>query len=142
MTTVATDGKTIAADTQSLNGSGTANKVTKLWRFKDGSIFGVAGDLQDGILAKEWFENGGEKPKLSENFSGLLIRKGKIFKVENQLAPWEIQPPASIGTGRDFSLMAMVMGISPADSIHLIIQKRLDVGTGGEVHEFIIGEQL
>jgi hypothetical protein len=135
VTTIATDGKTIAADTQSLNGSGTAYPIKKLWRLPDGSILGVCGTAQDGMLAVEWYMQGEpkEKPKLEDTFGGILIRKGKIWKLESGLAPWEGIAPYTVGSGRDFALMAIHLGLTPAEAIQKVIDLKLDVGTGGKI---------
>lgn len=140
MTTICTDGKSIAADSQSLNSSSTAFRVQKMWKLKDGSILACAGAYQDALLALEWFTNAGEKPKLDESFNGILVRGVRIFKIENALVPWEVHPPFAIGSGRDFALMALHLGLSPYKAIQEIIERRLDVGTGGIVQTLPIGD--
>ena len=144
MTTIAWDGNMLAADSQSTN-SGLPRQATKIWKIKNDLLFGCAGDIQDGIAVKDWLEvQRGDRPKVDDNFSGLLIRqineivpnyKGpkisyEVYKLENKLIQIPVkEKQVSIGSGRDFAIAAMRLNCDAAVAVSIAIE--FDVYSGG-----------
>lgn len=133
MTTIAWDGRSLAGDTQS-SVCGNRVKAQKIWRLNDDLLFGGSGEFQIVLAVKDWLNGGAEKPKLPSDaeFSGLLIRRGRAFRLWSYLVEVEIlEPYAACGTGQDFALAAMFLGKSAEEAVWVACQ--FDVNTGGDV---------
>lgn len=138
MSTVAYDGKVVAADKLASCHGGSFHVVTKIhtirYRGIDLAVFAFSGDLQDGILAIEWLENQTRpKPTLNaESFVGLLVFPGgKAYRMEEALAMWEIQAPHAIGSGSKFALTCMHLGMDAQEAVR--IASELDTYSGGGI---------
>lgn len=139
MTTVAWDGKTIAADRQATGGGGLRRELAKLYRSRL-YIFGGVGQLDDVMSIAEWFRlhdaNSEKAPTLSEGgTNGIAVdtRSGKAFIVEGakpRLSPILESFHAS-GSGRDFAISAMAFGKNAREAV--LFASRFDVFTGGKV---------
>lgn len=137
MTTIAWDGRYLAADKMTVN-NGLARTTTKIWRVGD-LLVGVSGSLDAGVAMKHWIEDG-EKPeefpesqKKVDTYSPVCVIRNKEYWVyETTPYPFRIEDAfAAMGSGRDFALMAMYYG-EPAKNAVLMTSK-FDVGTGGGV---------
>ena len=137
MTTIAWDGRYLAADKMTVN-NGLARTTTKIWRVGD-LLVGVSGNLDAGMAMKRWIENG-EKPedfpesqKKSDTYTPTCVIRNKEYWVyESTPYPFRIEDDfAAMGSGRDFALMAMHYG-EPAKNAVLMASK-FDVGTGSVV---------
>lgn len=132
MTTVAYDGRTLAGDTQA-NSAGMRRTVKKLFRLNDGRLFGGSGDYENCLLARDWLNDGGPKPTLTDDFTGLVIETdGRCMRYEHKLCPSPIAEKfTALGSGRDFAIAAMHMGQSAREAVKLA--SIYDIGTGPEV---------
>ena len=86
MTTIAWDGKTLAADTRSTGVF--IMKTVKIAKINN-DLFAYAGAIQDGALVMKWYADGcppPEKPTIESNFSAIVIRGKRCFWMENNLA--------------------------------------------------------
>lgn len=128
MTTIAWDGKTLAADTQGLF----KRNVKKLFAIHGKGRFAGAGEYQDVLLAREWLINSGEKPKL-DTFEGIFIDdyESKVYRFETKLVFTKVEGCHALGTGRDFAMAAMMCGKTAKESVQ--IASSLDPDTGGNV---------
>lgn len=134
MTTIAWDGKTLAADTQATS-SGMPYKVLKLFRLDDGSIFAGSGDYGQVCAVKAWLENAdmkADKPT-TDDFAGLIVTPTcEAFRLEEALIRIPVgEPFHAIGSGRDFAMAAMHCGRTAREAVE--IAALYDVFTGGEV---------
>lgn len=137
MTTIAWDGQMLAADRQCSLFRGSHLKIHRL---KDGNLFGGSGDLRDSVAVREWLENGGDKPKVSDKFHAIFIRSDQLYVLEENLAPIKYERKCfAVGSGRDFAMAAMLLGKSAAEAVHVAHQ--LDVDTGPEVDELTAEKQ-
>lgn len=137
MTTIAWDGKTLAADTLA-HGSAIL-KVHKLHRLSDGSMFGAAGSCQEVMAVRDWL-NGGEKPSDLENFEALIIRRGVVEILGMRLMREPVLEPFwVIGSGSHLAIAAMALGKSAIDAVRLAA--RFDLYTGGPVEFMRLGKQ-
>ncbi len=140
MTTIATDGKTIASDSLMVGGYIDQVQAKKLWRIGD-KIVGGAGAYTSVLEFVEWAKDGfnpDKKPSLPEDsFEALMVTKSKILYFDNRLIAMVPGRPASIGSGTRFAMGAMLAGADPRQAVN--IAKRLDTNTGGKTVVMEIG---
>lgn len=135
MTTIATDGRRIAADGMTQHhGTIIRNDAYKLRRLPDGSYIGGAGQVDLIEQAIDLLRSKAPAPADVEgeysllrlhNYGGVAVYGGSI------LHPVYVTGPAAIGSGMDFALAAMMAGASPQKAIRIASQ--LDPNTGGRV---------
>ena len=133
MTTIATNGKTLAADRlMSANGD-RVGYITKAHRAPDGSVFGVSGPTADCQRFVRWLtEEPNDKPDLSEDFSALVLSpEGVVTYYCSKLEPVEFGEVSAIGSGADFAIGAMFAGASPQEAVKIACIR--DVYSGGDV---------
>lgn len=141
MTTIATDGCTIAADGMSQH-HGTIVRTTaqKLHRLPDGSVIGGAGEvtlLNRAIRAIRDGEKGGEH--LVGEYSLLRLHpSGRVdlYDGTGTLDPLIMDGPSAVGSGMDFALAAMKAGASAQRALR--IASELDPHTGGRVRSITL----
>lgn len=129
MTTIAFDGKTMAADRQVSTFRGS---VAKIHRLADGSLYGASGKFDETVAVLAWLA-GGEKPKIEEHIHAIVVApSGKFHTYEKLLVAL---PAASsfmaVGSGRDFAMAAMHLGKSAAEAVK--IAHLFDTDTGPDV---------
>jgi len=140
MSTVATDGLTMASDSRITDDGGAMDQLNypKIKKFKD-SIGGFAGDLESGVLFFSWMERGepddpAQKPTLEDDdFIALVLRKSGVYWYGSKLIPGGIPSgtPAAIGSGGDVAMGAMLAGKDPANAVRLAC--RVDSNSGGKI---------
>lgn len=131
MTTIAWDGKTLAADTLAVSGGGLKRTAEKIFRLTDGRLYGGSGEYQEVLLVRDWL-NGGTKPDKLDDFSGLLIDGTRSYRIESKCVLMPIAESFhAVGSGRDFALSAMYIGRSAREAVELAM--RFDAWTGGEI---------
>lgn len=134
MTTIATDGKTMAAD-----GRGecydlvVASALTKLVRLKDGSVLGLSGRVSVRPRLAAWIEGSGEFPKDSGDWTALHLTAGELrhYASRSGEAFDPIDVPAATGSGGELALGAMLHGASPLEAV--AVAARRDPFTGGTI---------
>lgn len=130
MSTVAYDGKFLAADRQCC-GQYKA-RTTKVWRLRNGSLFGGAGMMEQILAARVWLEEGGDKPGGLDEFNGILIESGRAYHLEGKLIRERIVERChAVGSGSPFAITAMALGKSAREAV--LIAARFDPRTGGGV---------
>lgn len=137
MTTIATNGKSMAAD--SLIESGYICQVShpKLFTFADG-IFGCAGDMAKAVYFKDWVRDGMDANKYPEEIKKdahflQLVPGGEVFSWGADPYRILMGPPAAIGSGSEYAMGAMLAGATPYEAVKIAAQ--LDPYTGGEIVE-------
>lgn len=138
MTTVAFDGKTLAADKRATSGNNIST-VTKIRRIGD-LLVGGSGDLDFVLSMMEWIEKGRDIAAFPTHQRDkddwqtvLVIEKDGTPSVYNR-TPHPIryeQPNVAIGSGRDFALAAMHLGCDAITAVK--VASALDCGTGNGV---------
>jgi ATP-dependent protease HslVU (ClpYQ) peptidase subunit len=135
VTTIATDGRSMAADGQSSLDGGQIICTTKkkIYRLSDGSLLGGAGTTWELDKAVEWL-NGDQQapaPKLKD-FAGLkLTPDGRAFYCTEPLQFSQIDVPAAVGSGQELAVGAMLAGASPKQAIEVAIKR--DPHSGGRI---------
>lgn len=133
MTTIAYRGRVLAGDTLEIQGDtklpGVSRKVFKL---RDGSLFGAAGTSQDIALVLQSLKTGKFPDKEDLDVLALHIRSdGSVWRTEGKT--WEkiSVPYAAIGSGQDFALCAMKLGHDAKTAVRMGIE--FDRNSGGRV---------
>src|ERR1043165_7097844 len=112
MTTIAWDGKTLAADSRCTAG-GFHYEVSKICRLSDGRIYAGSGEITDYEQVKSWLDGKTSKPDTKEFQAVIVDLTGQLWRIEDKIAPFKVfsRFPA-IGSGRDYAMAAMHYGRS------------------------------
>lgn len=138
MTTIAWDGKTLAADKMGTN-SGYGFTVTKIFRHK-GELLFFSGDMDAGLVMMEWYKagaNASEWPALQSDkdaWSGFHVIRhdGGLWKYERGHVPFWIEDKMyACGSGRDYALGAMACGKTAEQAVEIAC--RFDVCSGNGI---------
>lgn len=148
MTTIATDGKTVAADGQRTLGSERISMVEKKLRMKAGRIYAITGTFAffDDLIM--WHIMGARvedvpKGDGDNGWSLLVIEPGAtgVHRYTSECPRLEIFPyPATFGSGADYAMGAMCAGADPREAV--TIASRLDINTGGEIQVIDIAAEF
>jgi ATP-dependent protease HslVU (ClpYQ) peptidase subunit len=139
MTTVAYDGKYIAADKMG-NDNGLAVVTKKLHQLEDGRILAFAGSFNAALMVIDYLNGYGAEPGPEdlEEFSAIIIDyDGTAKLMQCSLQTIEIYNPHAIGSGRDFALAGMALGLSPVDAVKLAMDFDINTGIGVEAYEIM-----
>jgi ATP-dependent protease HslVU (ClpYQ) peptidase subunit len=148
MTTIATDGETMAADGLStVVGTIVRTKCRKILRLPDGSLFGGAGDSGQIATLYEWLckpvDERGDYPQIKEVAALVLRRDGTALVFDNLSNGHgdDVEFPMAIGSGEQYALTAMDAGATPEEAIR--IASKRDPHTGGEIQvEYFIENEV
>lgn len=132
MTCVATDGRTMAADSRVTNDANTilSDEELKLARTKAGWIVGIAGTPDLLHAAVQALETG-KQPMLDSDTTLLVLLPGGELRRYSEDGWARSQVPDAIGTGHKHALTAMDCGKSPAEAVAMAIRR--DPFCGGKV---------
>lgn len=147
MTTIATDGKTIAADGLAVSNSTVmARSVNKVVQ-RDGKLYAMTGTsaLFEALIA--WHIAGSrpsEVPTAHADCSWELLvidGEGRGYSF-HKMAPYanEVEFPTAFGSGRVEAMAAMMAGATPKRAVE--IAAVLDIHTGGAITETVIADAL
>lgn len=148
MTTIATDGVTIAADGRQCMASEVINDNARKIIVRSGHIFACAGSVPMTRAAIDWFLGGAvpsEVPKAEGQDWALVVigQDRRMIRFTDKCAyPDEFPYPQGFGSGSEYAQAAVLCGKTPKEAIQLIIDHKLDTGTGGTVMEVNIDEAL
>jgi len=136
MTTIAWDGKTLAADRRVSYDSVSDANTTKIVK-TDNGLCGAAGNTSIGAAFKRWFVHGeeGDPPPLEKNgqeASAFIIREAGVRLHYDQFGWFQADPgPFAIGSGWEIAIGAMKSGKSAAEAVQ--IAAKLDGYTGSDI---------
>lgn len=118
MTTIAWDGQVLAADTQ-IRGGSFVRRAEKLFTIKSGVYFGSCGSREDSLVVANWLQNPQEeKPRIDEDFAGILIEHGRCYRLEQKLQKDLIKEKHhSVGSGAAHAIVAMYLGQGAVEAI-------------------------
>ena len=145
MTTLAFDGKTLAADTAMTYGGLKVRFTGKIRRFPSGCLAGFAGDVNSGLLLLDWLESDDPNALLdlpdSEEDSDacadaiLITPDGAISVCGNRgiLIPVE-GPCLAVGSGMNLAMGLMLAGKSAREAVQTCIER--DPYSGFDVISF------
>lgn len=136
MTVIAWDGRTLAADKQATC-SGLIRTVTKIHRFGDLLVAG-SGDLDRAEASFLWVKNGRDpdafpRPASDTDYVDLLvIEGGRTLKYERTPQPLVFEDAHfAMGSGRDYAIAAMHLGLSARDAV--LLASKFDSGCGNGI---------
>lgn len=136
MTTIATDGRTMAAD-RACNGNGYLHgEVCKLRRAKDGSIIGLTGTPYAFDAFAEWFDSDRSEPfdgKDDELDILVLCPDGRVLAFNHTGRCYEAGTPACAGSGSQFAYGAMDAGADPRRAVEIATIRDHGSGCGVDV---------
>lgn len=138
MTTIATDGRTMAGDGLATDHFDTIVNVArvKVHRIPDGRIVGCTGNSFDAQSYREWLADGenGDCPVKQEQFSALILNTdGSVEFVDHKGRRIATPAPAATGSGQDYAFGAMDHGASPGQAV--LIACGRDIHSGGVITE-------
>ncbi len=133
MTTIATDGKSMAGDSMTSAGGEVTMLAPKVHRMDNGSIIGCAGDTTDcRAFVRYMREQKGERPSLGENFDALILHpNGNVEWMDHKWEPLAYTVPNAIGSGGRFAIGAMMAGASPKEAVRIACER--DTCSGGPI---------
>lgn len=149
MTTVAYDGRFLAADGRSTIGNLISGKAVKkifpLTIIANGAevqgVLAGAGSFQTLTIVKNHLERNDlfESELIPEidpgSFQGLLVLEtGEVYDLEDKLVPLPAEIPVAVGSGTDYAMAAMVVGKSAVAAVEVACE--LDVYSGGKISVF------
>lgn len=136
MTTIATDGRSMASDGRCCDGSGiiTTDAIQKVYRLSDGSIAGFAGSAFDAPAWLEWLngDRSGKPEDVWEKAEATILQPdGRVFIYNHHGRCFEAQLPYGTGTGGEFARGAMMAGASPEKAVAIAMKR--DSSSGGTI---------
>jgi 20S proteasome alpha/beta subunit len=137
MTTIAWDGKTLAADKRAVNNGYSGGTVTKIHHWT-GGLCAFSGDLDVGMQMVQWLRDGANPAKYpaqqEKNACVFLVimRDGRTCRYESTpVALWFENEQQAMGSGRDYALAAMHLGKTAREAVEVAIA--LDCGSGNGI---------
>lgn len=131
MTTIAWDGKTLAADSLG-DKCGWKIPSQKIIRLRDGRLYGTAGAFGQCLAVADWLNHRDGGAPEAEDAGGIIIGlDGHAYAVERHATLIRLPKTAAAGSGRDFALAAMRCGKTAAEAVKIAIE--FDVYSGGRV---------
>ncbi|RRD41626.1 hypothetical protein EII18_08430 [Comamonadaceae bacterium OH3737_COT-264] len=140
MTTIAFDGKTLAADCMGDN-AGIKRRVVKIERFGD-ALLAMTGAHDSAVELREWFK-GGADPKdfpasAREDVATLIVfLSDGIFAYGKSPIPVQFfERKCAFGSGRDYAEAAMFLGCDAAKAVEVACHFDVYSGLGVVTLEF------
>lgn len=136
MTTVAWDGKMLAADRRVSYGTMSDANTTKIVKSKKG-LCGAAGNTAMCAAFKRWFLAGekGESPALArdgESATACIVRPDGVRIMYDSYGWYEVDPgPFALGSGWEIAMGALRKGASAQEAV--AIAASIDGATGNEI---------
>src|SRR5687768_11861660 len=134
MTTIATDGRSMAGDgAQFMNEIQRASNAAKVVRLPDGGLVGCSGNSHDCEAFRQWLIGGqvGPRPR-AKSLSVLHLQPDGTLLYYNQSGPGVVAEfPAAVGTGNELALGAMLAGASPKRAVEIAAER--DPFTAGRI---------
>lgn len=142
MSTIAWDGRTLAADKQAVTG-GMREIVTKARLLPNGQVLAWTGEHECGLILAAWYESGADIDKWPKFQSGddwtrlIVASANEVIVFERQPVGQLLEEPfMAWGSGRDYAMGAMAMGASAGQAVE--VASRFDINTGLGVDLFCI----
>lgn len=144
MTTIAWDGRTLAADRCRVNGRGTKQTIAKLYDC-GAYVYGGCGDLVDLVVVSRWLKRGArwrDRPCVDGDNGGLAIRKkdGELFLINGNPATLCALPPGPTaqGSGAPYAIAAMACGKTAGGAVSIAML--FDDGTGLGIDSIVVSK--
>lgn len=139
MTTICTDGKTMAGDGR-VTGSGVIfqDDLVKVFSCGD-TIYGYCGSPYYESDVRAFVSGLTNTLDVGEDFEALVLTYGgDVFCLDGKGRRYKSSIPAAIGSGSGYALAAMYAGCDPVDAVD--IATRLDFKSGGTLTHIGFGD--
>jgi len=141
MTTIAFDGRTIAADSRM--GCGNHNDLTRVDKFvvDDDIIYAASGMAAALKPFAGWYMHGANPkdfPSFPHDVTLWAITQDGVYEYFKD-TPWPVVHtayPIALGTGNEYALGAMSAGASPVEAVKIAM--KWDANSGGEVNSAVV----
>ena len=145
MTTIACDGREIAADGLVTSDNFRMERNARKILVEDGAIYAIAGTQCLMRPLVDWVKAGADPdklPKFGEMAWGLLVisRTRAVHYQSRCHFPEEVSYPFTTGSGREIALGAMRAGRSAREAVEIACEE--DVWSGGKILSYNISEAL
>ena len=147
MTTIACDGKNLAADGRTTTGPELIHNTTNKLVLRPGLILAFTGYAAGLRPLTAWVEAGADPAQYPPGLSDgcvvwMFSRKFKTPMIQHGNVPYFVPTPwrHAIGSGREYAMGAMDMGASAQDAIK--VASRHDLSTGGKITMINVREHL
>lgn len=111
----------LTADMAIMVNDGSVQYGRKLWRLKNGSLYGGAGDGKELSHLRMWLEGEwtGPEPKLNDVEALVIDRKGRVTLYAGSVHPTEEidGPYAACGSGSACAMVAMDLNCDPVEAV-------------------------
>lgn len=131
MTTIAWDGKTLAADNCLTDNGHRVRFTGKLRRLKDGRLAAIAGGAAAGLALLDWLDSATDDPPAIHGRADALVigLDRKVWVYDKRGFPLEIAESLyAMGSGGELALGAMMAGASAAKAVAIAVER--DGGSG------------
>ena len=141
MTTIAWDGKTLAADRQAHHGTSNTKYERKKLSVLDGKAIAGAGRASLNDAMTNWITCGGDLPDAcKEGEYTVVVAKGENNCEVYEGVPIPLVIPAGVklawGSGAQAAMAAMECGKNAEEAIQIASRVDLDTGMGYDSHTF------
>jgi len=136
MTTIAFDGKTLAADSLAIGGATSPHRIAqKIFDIGGGVFVAIAGTLGEGAKFAAWYVEGADiaapaLPDLKDS-SVLVVSEKHSYEFDETLMPLPVRAPCAIGSGGEVALGAMMAGATASEAVKIAC--KVDIHSGGRV---------
>jgi 20S proteasome alpha/beta subunit len=132
VTTIAYRDGVLAGDTRVCVGDSVyTDRQRKVWRLRDGRLFGWAGAVEKAEIMRRHLLGKGEAP-VDQNLSCIIVEpSGAIRMHEGAIWVKQAGPYVALGTGQTAALAAMDAGASAIEAVRIGIKR--DANSGGRV---------
>jgi ATP-dependent protease HslVU (ClpYQ) peptidase subunit len=141
MTTIAYRDGVLASDSRlTFDSAVSTDKCKKIWRLKDGALFGASGNNEAGLMVLKALQKDTPLPKLEGDMCAILIRpNGRVYYSDGRL--WDHWPEKfiAIGSGGSYALAAMRSGADVVTAVKAGIA--VDIYSGGRVQVLKLGRK-
>ena len=145
MTTIATDGFTIAADSRGSYGDEWGGDDCDKIRCRDGYIFAFSGPLAIFDPLIDWFFSGrcsDKLPKTDRTWGFLHVDPDGVIHYTANGTPYpeRVTPPFTFGAGQSYALGVLDYGGTPEDAVRVAAKRNYH--TGGRIKSVDIAKEL
>lgn len=136
MTTIAFDGRSLAADRRANFGDMVLHGAAKIERLEDGRLIGAAGNASICQIWRDWMRTGGDRPEIlyddEEFINGIEVKQNGDCWLHGRYASVKIETPfVAVGSGAHFAMGAMATGANAVQAVNIAAQ--FDPSTGGKI---------
>ena len=137
MTTIVTDGESMAADRLVTGDNMVHCNTCKIALAANGDIIGLAGSAFDLDAFVAWYNSDRSQDlHLWKDSEALVLRTdGRIFCYNEIGRCFEIEAPAALGTGSALAYGALAAGATPAQAV--LIASERDIYSGGGIDQLV-----